>query len=76
MHAQDLREIQNVIQAFKNSGSPEAYLEWASDKVSLPFAPVALHAGAILYVASRASTDYGLFPGVQGHNAGSTGSLL
>jgi hypothetical protein len=60
MHAQDLKEIQNVIQAFKNSGSPEAYLEWASDKVSLPFAPVALHAGAILYVAS---TEYGLFVG-------------
>ena len=33
--AQDLKEMQNIILAFKNSGSPDAYLEWASDKVLL-----------------------------------------
>ena len=30
---QDLKEMQSIIYGFKNSGSPEAYLEWASDKV-------------------------------------------
>ena len=30
---EDLREMQKIINAFKTSSSPEAYLEWASTKV-------------------------------------------
>lgn len=30
---QDLKEMQSIIYGFRNSGSPDAYIEWASNKV-------------------------------------------